>query len=579
MAQDVMPPLGNWEGESEKLLKTADAEWATPFEISGYIESPDYQKTMNWLNELCESSEILRSVVIGKSAQGREIRMIIASGDGLFSAEEIAASEVPVLLVQAGIHSGEIDGKDAGMMLLRDMAHGNKKEILENSRLLFIPILNTDGHERRSRYGRVNQRGPREMGWRTNSRNLNLNRDYSKMETEGIQAVIGVINQYDPDLYIDVHVTDGADYQYDITYGYTGDTGYSPAVEEWLEKSYRTEIDRVLADHGHIPGPLLFARNGKDFSDGNVEFAFSPRFSNAYGDARHLPTVLIENHSLKPFRRRVLGTYVLIEGSLRLLTAEKEQLRAAIESDKNLRPQSLVLEYGYNPTASDTILFRGIKSRARISDITGRSYVEWLGEPMQKEIPVFRMNKPMKEVSVPKAYWIPAQWQDIINKLKTHGIKMETTETMVEKELEQDSIQRFALATSPYEGRVRYSDFEITPVKRKVRLPAGSVRVPADQPLGELAALLLEPGSPDSFFQWGYLHQVLSRTEYIESYIMEPMAAKMLKNNEDLKTRFLEKKEKDSSFANDPDAIFRWFYTQTPYMDKEWNLIPVYREW
>src|SRR5690606_5020081 len=280
-----------------------------------------------------------------------------------------AQSSKPLLLIQAGIHSGEIDGKDAGMMLLRDVVNGSKKDLLDRVNLLFIPILSVDGHERSSPYNRVNQRGPSNMGWRTNARNLNLNRDYAKLDTEEIRAVIAVINAYKPDLYLDIHVTDGADYQYDITYGYS--ESYSPSIAQWLTGKFRPNVDASLKAFDHIPGPLVFAANDRDFSKGMVEFGHSTRFSNGYGDIAHLPTVLIENHSLKPFRQRVLGTYVFLEATIRLLASDGKALQDATASDRAYRHKEVVLSWRRSETP-DTVEFLGIVSQIKTSSVTNK---------------------------------------------------------------------------------------------------------------------------------------------------------------------------------------------------------------
>ena len=225
---------------------------------------------------------------------------------------------------------GEIDGKDAGMMLLRDMTvRGTKRDLLEHANFLFVPIFNVDGHERTSRFGRVNQRGPEVMGWRTTAKNLNLNRDYAKADSPEMRAMIGALNQWLPDLYLDLHVTDGADYQYDITFGFNGRGGHSPAIVEWLEKTFTPAVTNDLAAAGHIPGSTDVPNwiDETDWLKGIKGWNAEPRFSTGYGDVRHLPTVLLETHSLKPYDQRVLGTYVYLESALR--TSGQKRIGAA----------------------------------------------------------------------------------------------------------------------------------------------------------------------------------------------------------------------------------------------------------
>ena len=579
IAQDIMPPTIPWNGKSKELLVGKSAKWVTPFELSDGLESPTYAETMAWIEKLVANSEYLEIVTAGTSEQGRPIKLVIASKDKDFNSDKLSKSAKPLIFFQAGIHAGEIDGKDAGMMLLRDISQGNKISLLDKANLLFIPILNVDGHERRSEYGRVNQRGPKEMGWRTNAVNLNLNRDYTKLETAGIQAVTEVINSYDPDLYIDIHVTDGADYQYDITYGYVATGGYSPEVSSWLSTAFQPEVDQALKDNGHIPGPLLFAANGNDFTEGNVAFSFSPRFSHTYGDIRHMASILIENHSLKPFEQRVLGTYVFLEQAIKSLGNHFDDLQKAVESDSNQPRDAIPVKFKFRETPADSMDFLGVASSKVKSEVTGAEYVKWEGKPITQSVPSLFMDVPELSVSVPKAYWVPVEWTEVITKLKQHGIQFETITEAKEVRVELSTVTSFSMGNQPYEGLMRVQRFELDKIYRTQTLNPGSVRVPTDQTLGELAVILLEPKSVDSFFQWGYFNSIFSQTEYMETYIMEPLIAKMLAEDAALKKRFEAEKSSNPDFAKSPRAIYSWFYKQTPYFDQNWKVIPVGREW
>ncbi|RJE74162.1 hypothetical protein BGP76_13295 [Reichenbachiella sp. MSK19-1] len=578
MGQGILPPVMPWTGMSELLIVDEEDPWITYCEQSGMTETPSYQETVAWLSKLVDTGSLLHLTTIGESEQQRDIVMVIASSEENFTVQGLKNSNKPLLLVQAGIHAGEIDGKDAGLMLLRDIAVGGKEKLLDKVNLLFVPILNTDGHERISPYNRVNQRGPKNMGWRTNAQNLNLNRDYSKLETAGVQAIVQVINEYEPDLYLDLHVTDGADYQFDITYGWPGDAGHSQYSSLWLGRVFKPAVDKALTANGHVPGPLMFAFNDRDFSEGNAEYEFSPRFSDAYGDLRHVPSILVENHSLKPYKQRVLGTYVLLEQTMKILAKEGKQLRKAKEMDQASRPDSVVLSYRLSESLADSMSLKGIKSEMKPSSITDGEYIAWTGTSYEEEIVVRRMNEPNKVVSMPKAYWIPAEWAVIIDKLKAHGVKMDIITKPEVQQVQQYTIEEFSMNAMPFEGHVRCGDFELGKTTRLVTYAPGSARISTDQPLGRLVALLLEPDSPDSFLQWGYFHSIFSRTEYIEEYVIEPLAEQMLAKDAKLKERFESKKATDSVFAQSPRAIYEWFYQQSPYYDKQWKVYPVTRE-
>lgn len=572
-ADDWLPPLAAWQGASEQLQKQQGDAWVTPAELTGLTDSPDYAATLAYLSQLVDSSDLLQLEQFGQSPQGRPLYLVKASK----VLHKIANNpNRPLLLVQAGIHSGEIDGKDAGLMLLRDIAHGGKAALLDNADLLFIPVLSPDGHERRSLYNRMNQRGPLQQGWRATAQNLNLNRDYAKADAPEMQALLGVIKQYQPDLYIDVHVTDGEDYQYDITYGFNEPfAAVSVNAASWLAKVYRPAVNAALTQAGHIPGPLVFGVDSNDFSKGISGWTASPRFSNGYGDARHLPTVLVENHSLKPYRQRVLGTYVLLEQSLTLLNEQGKALMLARQADLQARPQQLVLSYKASDKP-DVIDFKGISYEQRQSDISGAPYVAWTGKPvLYKQLPVYWDRVADITVQIPAAYWIPPEQQQVIARLALHGIEMTTLTQPRKLKLQQLSLEQYRFAEKPFESRFMLSEAQFSEHSVQRNLTAGWVRVSTDQPLGRLAVALLEPTAPDSFFSWGFFPAMFERTEYFEPYAIEPLIARMLAQQPALKQQFDKALAENDQLRNNPRERYNWFYRQMPFYDQHYLKYPV----
>jgi murein tripeptide amidase MpaA len=256
--ETFLPPAPAWSGASESLIASPNDPWITPSEKTGLTASPNYDDSIAFLRKMDKQSALMRIEPFGKTAQGRELVVAILTKDGArFQPNK------PVFLVQAGIHSGEIDGKDAMFMLVRDMLFKGKDSLLDKVNIVFIPVFNADGHERSTLYNRPNQRGPKQMGWRNTAQNLNLNRDYMKADAPEMQALLGLMPKYNPDFYIDLHVTDGMDYQYDITYGFDGWDGLyadSPAIGKWLNDVYRPRADAALKAAGHIPGSILLER-------------------------------------------------------------------------------------------------------------------------------------------------------------------------------------------------------------------------------------------------------------------------------------------------------------------------------
>jgi murein tripeptide amidase MpaA len=576
--QAFLPPALEWDGASRSLLADASNPWITDFERDPELNfSPDYAATRAWFDRLDAASDLIRIEEFGVSPEGRPIYAVIASRD-----RATLDPSKPVLLAQAGIHPGEIDGKDAGMMLLRDIAFGDKGGLIDRVNLVLIPILSVDGHERASAYSRPNQRGPRIQGWRNTATNQNLNRDFLKLDQPEMRALRAFMNRLDPDLYLDIHVTDGMDYQYDITFGFNGEDGVysrSPAISEWLNDRFKPAINAALEGHGHIPGPLVFGVDGDNPRAGLSDGGLGERFSNGWGAAAHVPTVLIENHSLKPYEQRVLGTYVLIEASLRLLAEEGTAVRSAIAADRALRPAEVPANFVPDPTPLETRAFRGVLYETYESPASGRTEIRWLGRPDPElwQVTYFG-SRPSLTLRRPTAYWVPAHRADLIERLRIHGLQMETLETPRTVSVSMLRLLDPVIATRANEGHIQMSVQTVEAEQRDWTWAPGSVRVPTDQPLGDIAVLLLEPQSNESFFAWGLAPEILSRVEYIEGYAIAPLAEAMLAADPALKAEFEAKLAADPAFAANGDARLQWFYERTPFYDDRFRLYPIGRE-
>jgi hypothetical protein len=570
-----LPPLLPWEGESLSLIQQA-GPLTTDFELSdGYI-SPDYNNTLAFVERLVAANPTqFKSQIIGFSNSKRAIKMVVATEQGFFDADQLANSTKPTVLIQAGIHAGEIDGKDAMFMLLRDIATGKRRDILKKVNILFIPILNVDGHERSSHFNRINQRGPSKMGFRTNANNLNLNRDFTKLDTPEVKSVLKVINDYNPNLYIDVHVTDGADYQYDVTYGYNPVfASESPAIADTLDRYFKPVIDNKLASQGHIPGPLVFVMNKRNFKEGLAGWVATPRFSNGWGDLKSLPTILVENHSLKPYKQRVLGTYVFIDGAIDALSKHGHELANAVKKEHAFVPKQLIVQRGYSKDPVE-IAFKGIRYTSKVSTLSGQTEVQYIGEKEDyTNLPVYWQKDVQKRIEVPKAFFIPPVYTDLIEKLSLHGVSVNKLVGENTQPLKQAKINEHSFAKSPFEGRFRVTaTFDYKPAIN-VNLD-GWFEVTTQQKAGELAVHLLHPEAPDSFFSWGEFNTIFQRTEYMENYALIPFARNMLKEKPKLALQFDQKLKTEKSFASDADARLDWLYQHSPFYDEAYLKYPI----
>ena len=570
-----LPPLLPWEGASMSLLQQ-QGPLTTDFEISAGVSSPNYADTMAFVDRLVAANPTqFKSKTIGYSNSKREIKMLIASEQGFFNAGQMANSTKPTVLIQAGIHAGEIDGKDAMFMLLRDIATGKRRDILKKVNILFIPILNVDGHERSSAFNRINQRGPVKMGFRTNANNLNLNRDYTKLDTPEVKSVLQVINDYNPNLYIDVHVTDGADYQYDVTYGYNPVfASESPAISDALNRYFKPMIDQTLAEQGHVPGPLVFVMDKQEFKSGLAGWVATPRFSNGWGDLKSLPTILVENHSLKPYKQRVLGTYVFIDGAIEALSAHKDKLANAVKKEQEFVPKQLIVKRGYSEQP-DHIAFKGIAYSKSLSPLSNQQEVSYLGKKQDYDkLPIFWQKEVQHRVEVPKSFFIPPVYTDIIEKLVLHGVSVNKLSGANTQPLKMAKVAQYSFDKAPFEGRFRVSaSFDYVPATN-VDLD-GWFEVSTQQKVGELAVHLLHPEAPDSFFAWGEFNSIFQRTEYMENYALIPFAEKMLADDPKLAQEFDKKVNQDKDFAKNADARLNWLYEHSPFYDQAYLKYPV----
>jgi hypothetical protein len=591
-ADDHLPPTPDWSGGSERHVAPPTDPWITLAEASEFQQTADGAETWRWLRRLADGRPDVRFRTIGVSAGGRAIDMVIASRFG-FEPELGRASGKAIVLVQAAIHGGEIDGKDAFLMLLRDILTGRGPDLLAETVLLFVPVLNVDGYADFGPDNRINQRGPREVGRHTNDDNLNLNRDFAKLDAPETRAIVGVINAWDPDLFIDTHVTDGVDYQYDVTFGSTaGLHAWSPRIAVWLEEQLLPRATEMLAREGHRPGPLILAVNDRDLSDGRFEFTANARFTTGYANLRHLPAILIENHSLKPFRRRVLGMYVLLASLIGGVAERVGELRSAVAEDRRQRPAKVPL--GWTAAAAKAhhrSPFQGIRSEPRIHAVSGEPIPRWSGEPDERPVLVVPMTRASAWAIRPRAYLLPAHLRDLAARLRLHGIRVETLTAHTEFPLCRTYLPGATIlgatretgivgtgSAQTIEGRVRVAPG--TPVHERVSLtmPAGAFRVATDQDLGDLAVVLLEAESPDSFFQWGFMLGIFANCAHAEPYVLEPYGERLFASDPQLHAVFSARLARDPDFAASPDARRAWLLERTAYRDRRHLMYPILRE-
>ena len=566
------------------FLFAQDNKLITYYESSGYKETPRYDQTVSYCKLLEQNSTMVKFTTFGKTPLGRDLPLLIVDKNGNFTPEAIKKSGNAVLLIQACIHAGECEGKDAGFTLLRDIIINKKmSSLLDHVSVLFIPIFNVDGHERFSKYNRINQNGPVEMGWRTNANNLNLNRDYVKADAPEMQNWLKLFNKFNPDFFVDCHTTDGADYQYALTYGMEVEGNVDEGIAKWEKDVYIKEMEVQMTKIKFPMLPYVMFRNWHDPRSGLIISATPPMLSHGYTICRNRPGLLIENHMLKDYKTRVSATYKLLENTMVLLNKEYINLHKLIEkadtytSSADFRKNDFNLNYTVSNIDSTMVNFLGVEYTEEKSDLTGGSWFKYSKKPETFSIPLFNKLKPTEKIKLPEAYIIGQEWTKVIELLKLHNISFKRLSEAVTLKVNSYKFENIKWQQNSYEGRHALNDFDLIKIEEERTYPAGSIIIDMNQPMAKIIISLLEPKASGSLVYWGFFDAVCEQKEYVESYVMEPMARKMLAEDEQIRKEFEAKKASDPAFAKDQRAILNWFYSKSPWWDAHVNVYPVGR--
>jgi len=552
----------------------AATDWTTPAEAAHFRTTPSYADTLAYLQRLQQAAPgMIHLETFGTTPEGRPMTVVVASADGTFDPTSARAAHKPVVLVQAGIHPGEIEGKDAGLMLLRDIAiTGKYPHLLDHVVLVYIPVFSVDGHENSNPYHRINQNGPANMGYRGQSQYLNLNRDYVKADAPEMRAWLKLWQKWLPDFLVDVHTTDGADYPYDLTW-YTEDPHkLDPAVSAWQHDAIVNHAMPAYEKRGHLASIYLEFKDGRDPRKGIENFGSGPRFSTGYAALQNRPALLIETHMLKPYANRVHAVYDLVELMLEQINRDPAALLAATakaDADtiaRAARPDAQVALTFKGDPASTPYRLKGFAFSLTHSDISNSEWIQYdPSQPRTYTIPNWNGLLPDISITPPAGYVVPAQWTTVIDKLDAHGIVYRRTQAPVSVQATGYQLDDPRWATRPFEGHLMLRDFTLHAVSRQVTLPPGSVIVPMDQRAANVAINLLEPQAPDSLLHWGYLDATFEAKEYGEPRVLEKLAREMMAKNPSLKTAFEQKLHDDPAFAADSYARLNWFYQRSPW--------------
>jgi murein tripeptide amidase MpaA len=566
-------------------LAHAAPDLATVSERSGFTATGRYDEVI----QLCAAFQQaypkqVKCFQFGSTPEGRPMMALAVTRANAFTPEAARKQKLPVTLIQGGIHAGEIDGKDAGFLAVREMLENRIAQgALDKQVLIFVPVFNVDGHERFAKWNRPNQRGPVEMGWRTTAQNFNLNRDYMKADAPEMQAMLKLVNDWDPLTYVDLHVTDGAMFQHDVSIQVepvnSGDLEFRKAG-----LALRTNVIADITKEGSSPQSyyMSFVENDNPAS-GFRNTVYEPRFSTGYFLLRNRMSLLVETHSWKDYPTRVRITHNAIVSILNQVAAHgKEWQQLAFDADaRATRIAGQPVALSYKTTDKTTMVdFQGYAYTRTMSDVSGMMMTHYdETKPQVWHVPLRDEVVDDLQVKAPGAgYVVPAAFaQMVAARLVRHGIGFRK----LDRALDQANVETFRADKATFSAGSFESHQRLTVQgtwKQEPRAVAkGSLFVPIAQPKARLVMALFEPQAPDSLLAWGEFNNAFERKEYMEEYVAEDVAREQMAKDPALAAEFRRKVESDAAFARNPHARLEFFARRHPSWDERLNLYPVMR--
>ena len=558
-----------------KLIREYDFE--TVFEKSEGTETATYGQVIDYYKQLNDAFPTIKLVEYGKTDSGEPLHLAIYSPDEKFDFDKIR-EDYTIILINNGIHPGESDGIDATMMLFRDLAQDSiavpKKTILAT-----IPVYNIGGALNRNSTTRTNQNGPKEYGFRGNARNYDLNRDFIKADTKNARSFAGIFQKVKPDIFVDTHVSNGADYQYTLTHLFTQHNRLGGELGEYIQQKMMPSLEASLWENDWEITPYVNVHNEPP-EKGFVQFLDTPRYSTGYAALWNTLGILIETHMLKPYKKRVEGTYRALRSIIDI--AERDQVTI---KDLRARAQRKYLTERYYPvnfkvdsSNVSKIKFKGYEAEVLKSEVTGGKRLKYDREkPFTKEIDYYNNYVATDEIEIPRAYVIPQGWWNVIDILKTNNVDMIPFKQDTTLLVETYRIEDFETRKNAYEGHYPHSNTKVSKTLDSITFRKGDLYIKSFQPAVRYLIETLEPTTPDSFFNWNFFDSILQQKEGFSAYVFEDLAKKMLEDDPALNEEFQKKKNSDHKFLKDPEAQLDWLHKQSKYYENAHLNYPVFR--
>ena len=551
----------------------------TRFEESKGLQTPTYQEGMDWWQQLDQAYDKIQLLEMGPTDSGYPLHLLIYSNEPL-SLDQLKESNKTIVLINNAIHPGEPDGVDASMMLMRDMLASKKwQKELADVVVAVIPFYNVGGALNRNSTTRANQQGPESYGFRGNAQNLDLNRDFIKNDSRNARSFTEIFHALDPDLYVEPHVSNGADYQYTLTLLSTQHNKLGGPLGDYLQHELEPALFKGMEAAGWPLTPYVNVF-GVVPDSGFVQFMDSPRYSSGYAALHNTIGFITETHMLKPYKQRVEATYDFLKEILEVAAQEGQKIQALKEEQARevKAKKEFVLKWEVDKSQPSTIPFKGYEASLAPSKVSGQERLFYdRSKPFEKEIKFFNQYKPSLLVEAPAYYAIPRGWWKVTELLKANKVQMEELEKDTVLEAEVYFIRDYKTFDKPYEGHYLHHDVEVDKKRQQIALRKGDYLIPVNQQSNRYIVETLEPQGPDSFFAWNFFDAILQQKEHFSAYVFEDIAANLLEENPDLKKKLEAQKKADAAFAADGQAQLEFIYQNSPHYEKAHLRYPVFR--
>ncbi len=552
----------------------------TKFERTNGRETVTYAEGMAYYRQLDEAFQTIKLIECGPTDTGLPLHVAVLSPDGTFDPEAIRRQGKAVLLVNNAIHPGEPDGVDASMMLLRDLAGDKKlKDKLAHLVLVVVPFYNIGGVLNRNSTTRVNQTGPAEYGFRGNDRNYDLNRDFIKNDTRNARSFADIYHTWQPDVFVDTHVSNGADYPYVMTLIATQHNKLGGGLGRYLEETFTPKLSTELAVRKFEMTP--YVNPLKETPDsGLVQFMEWPRYSTGYTALFGTLGFMPETHMLKPYDQRVKSTYALLQSFVKLVNEEhatllklRQETRQAVQAQREF-----VIDWQLDESRHTPISFKGYQAGHKPSAVSGQPRLYYdRTKPFTKTIPFYNQYVPKTTVAAPAAYVIPAAWAEVVDRLRLNRIALTPLEKDTTLTVEAYYIEDFQTLKNPFEGHYLHYNTGVRRETQTITFHRGDLLAYTNQPGNRYLVETLEPQAPDSFFNWNFFDAILQQKEGYSDYVFEDLAADLLARDPQLKSKLEARKRSDPAFAADAVAQLDFVYLNSPFYERTHRRYPVFR--